>query len=61
MAPDALTRASDAAHKLTPAPNDGALATRSMAALDKISPSPTRRQESRPLRIVTPAKVMNCK
>jgi hypothetical protein len=33
-----LTRASEAAHKATPAANDGALATKSKAAPERISP-----------------------
>ena len=41
MTPDAPTSTSEAAHKATPAPNEGALSTRSMAALERISASPT--------------------
>src|SRR5262245_25581436 len=37
----ALTRASDAAHNATPAPNNGVLAARSMAAAERITASPT--------------------
>jgi hypothetical protein len=54
----ALTRDSDAAHRATPAPNDGVLAARSMGAVENQRLTGKKDQEAGRHHVVTPAHVM---